>query len=179
MIRAASREVPLPRTGTMVVVLGTIALAARPVGWMGPAVALVVWAAAVAVPIEGDRHRGQRVAAVTVGMVALGLTRLLLPPGAAPPVGTLGVAASVAVAVAEEALFRRLLYHRLIRFSALTAILGSAVAFALVHVPWYPPAAIPVNLGAGILFGWQRWATGGWGPAAATHAAANVMAVIG
>jgi membrane protease YdiL (CAAX protease family) len=179
MIRAAGREVPLPRIGAVVVVLGMIALAARPVGWVAPAVALTVWAAAVSVPVEEDRSRSHRVAAVAVGIAAFGLARLLLPPGAAPPVGAMGVAASVVAAVAEEALFRRLLYHRLVRFGALTAILGSALAFAVVHAPSYPPATIPVNLGAGIVFGWQRWATGGWGAAAVTHAAANVTAVIG
>jgi membrane protease YdiL (CAAX protease family) len=179
MIRAASREVPLPRTGTAVALLGMIALAARPAGWVAPAVALLAGVAAVSVPVEAGRSRGEGVAAVVVGIAAFGLARILLPPAVAPSVGAWGVAASVVAAVAEEALFRRLLYDRLVRFGVVTAVLGSAVAFAVVHATAYPLAAFPVNLGAGILFGWQRWTTGGWGPPAVTHAAANVLAVIG
>jgi hypothetical protein len=35
-----------------------------------------------------------------------------------------------------------------------------------------------VDLGAGLLFGWQRWASGGWAAPAITHGAANLMAVL-
>ena len=34
------------------------------------------------------------------------------------------------------------------------------------------------EVGAGLLFSWQRWASGGWGASAATHAVANILAVI-
>ena len=46
------------------------------------------------------------------------------------------------------------------------------------HIPSYGLAAFPVDLGAGLLFGWQRWAAGTWTVPAATHAAANLLAVI-
>jgi len=36
----------------------------------------------------------------------------------------------------------------------------------------------PVDLGAGLLLSWQRWAGGSWGVPAATHAAANLLAVL-
>ena len=39
-------------------------------------------------------------------------------------------------------------------------------------------AAFPVDLGAGLVFGWQRWATGSWVAPAGTHAAANLVAVL-
>jgi membrane protease YdiL (CAAX protease family) len=80
--------------------------------------------------------------------------------------------------VAEEALFRRVAYGRLERFGALVAIVGSASLFALVHLPAYGVAALPVDLGAGLLLSWQRWASESWTVPAATHAAANLVAVL-
>ena len=35
-----------------------------------------------------------------------------------------------------------------------------------------------VDLGAGLVFGWQRWASGDWRVAAATHALANLAALV-
>ena len=58
------------------------------------------------------------------------------------------------------------------------AVTASALVFALVHVPLYGIAVLPVDLGAGLLFSWQRAATGRWSVPAATHAAANLLAVI-
>jgi CAAX prenyl protease-like protein len=52
------------------------------------------------------------------------------------------------------------------------------VLFALVHVPVYGISALPVDLGAGALFGWQRAVSGSWSAPAATHVFANLMAVI-
>src|SRR5204863_5744996 len=78
--------------------------------------------------------------------------------------------AVVGAAVAEEAFFRRLLYVRLLRFGAAVALVGSALAFAAVHVPLHGTASFPVDLGAGLLLSWQRWACGRWEVPAATHA---------
>jgi hypothetical protein len=39
-------------------------------------------------------------------------------------------------------------------------------------------AVLPVDLGAGLLLGWQRWATGTWTVPAVTHAAANALATV-
>jgi hypothetical protein len=33
-------------------------------------------------------------------------------------------------------------------------------------------------VGAGLLFGWQRWASGTWTVPAATHAVANALVVL-
>jgi membrane protease YdiL (CAAX protease family) len=49
------------------------------------------------------------------------------------------------------------------------------VAFALVHLPGYGVSAFPINLAAGLLLGWQRWASGGWSAPALTHIAANLL----
>jgi hypothetical protein len=63
-------------------------------------------------------------------------------------------------------------------FGAVVAIAGSALLFGLVHVPAYGLAALPVDVGAGLLFGWQRWASGTWTVPAATHAFANALVVL-
>src|SRR5207248_10430006 len=81
-------------------------------------------------------------------------------------------------AVSEEAFFRRFLYGWLAHWGPAAAVAASALLFALVHVPTYGPAVFWADLGAGLLFGWQRWASGGWGAPAATHVAANLVAVL-
>jgi membrane protease YdiL (CAAX protease family) len=85
---------------------------------------------------------------------------------------------TVIAAVAEEVLFRRVAYGWLLRWGAPVAVIGSALAFAVLHVPLYGIAVLPVDLGAGLLLSWQRWATGTWTVPAATHAAANVIATV-
>jgi hypothetical protein len=42
-------------------------------------------------------------------------------------------------------------------------------------VAGYGTSTLPINLAAGVLFGWQRWATGGWTAPAATHVFANLV----
>jgi len=81
----------------------------------------------------------------------------------------------MAAAVAEELFFRKLVYNWLARWSIPLAIGGAAVAFAAVHVPAYGVAAVPVDLAAGVLFGWQRWATDGSTVPALTHSVANLI----
>ena len=88
------------------------------------------------------------------------------------------LALNTVAAVAEELFFRKMVFGGLLRFGALVAVAGSAILFALVHVPIYGAAAFPVDLGAGLLFSWQRWASGGWGASATTHVFANLMAVV-
>jgi membrane protease YdiL (CAAX protease family) len=57
------------------------------------------------------------------------------------------------------------------------AVLGSAILFTLVHLPAYGTAALPVDLGAGLLLSWQRCASGRWTVPAVTHVLANLLAV--
>jgi membrane protease YdiL (CAAX protease family) len=124
--------------------------AGAPLGWgvpLGIGVAAVLAAGVVAGPFP-DRRAG-----VAAGVVA------------------------VVAAVAEEALFRRLLYDRLLRFGVVAAVGGTAVVFALVHLPAYGVAAMPVDLGAALLLSWQRYASGRWTVPAVTHAVANLLAV--
>jgi membrane protease YdiL (CAAX protease family) len=101
-------------------------------------------------------------------------------PGARIPLPATGAAvlANSLAAVAEEAFFRRLVYGRLVSIGSAAAVGGSALLFALVHIPIYGVAVFWVDLGAGLLFGWQRWASGRWDVPAATHVAANLLAVM-
>jgi membrane protease YdiL (CAAX protease family) len=134
---------------------------------------------------SGSRERGapagRTALALGAGLAAVLAVALLARP--APPLGGAGtpfaaLGLSLAAAVAEEALFRGALYGVLRRWGAPIAIVGSALLFGLVHIPSYGLAALPVDLGAGLLFGWQRWVSGRWTVPAASHAAANLLAVI-
>jgi membrane protease YdiL (CAAX protease family) len=124
---------------------------------------------------RGVLHRG---AVLAVGLGALGLAWVSAGPTSplvATPI-TLGL--SLLAAVAEEACFRGVAYSELQRVGVAAAIVVPALLFAIVHVPSYGAAAFPVDLGAGLLFGWQRWASGSWAVPAATHVAANLLAAL-
>jgi membrane protease YdiL (CAAX protease family) len=138
--------------GALVAGVGNADRAGRgaPLGWeivLGVGLLGVVGATVVGGPV-GDRR---------VGAVAGGIALL--------------------AAVAEEALFRRLLYDRLLRFGVVVAVIGSAVVFAVVHLPAYGLVAMPVDLGAALLLSWQRYASGRWTVPAVTHVVANLLAV--
>jgi len=128
----------------------------------------------------GDVPRtGVAVAApLGVGLLALVLARVAVAPTASVGATAESAALSVLAAVAEEALFRGAAFRLLQRGGTWTAVLGSAGLFALVHVPAYGWPVVPVDFGAGLLFSWQRLASGRWSVPAATHAAANLLAVM-
>jgi membrane protease YdiL (CAAX protease family) len=109
-----------------------------------------------------------------IGLAAVALAGVVAGPAPPPRVGAAAAGLGLLAAVAEEALFRRLLYARLIGYGA---VVGSAILFALVHLPAYGTAALPVDLGAGLLLSWQRFASGRWTVPAVTHAVANLLAV--
>jgi membrane protease YdiL (CAAX protease family) len=142
---------------------------------------LVLGTAAVLVPRPGTEMR--RVAPRgRGGPLVAGRGALVAAVAVAGPVPDRRVGAAAAglalmAAVTEEALFRRVLYDRLERFGPAPAVLGSAVVFALVHLPAYGAVAMPVDLGAGLLLSWQRYASGRWTVPAVTHAIANLLAV--
>jgi membrane protease YdiL (CAAX protease family) len=112
-----------------------------------------------------------------IGVAAVMAAGVVAGPVPDRRVGVLAGAIAVVAAVAEEALFRRLLYDRLLRFGVVAAVGGTAVAFALVHLPAYGVAAMPVDLGAALLLSWQRYASGRWTVPAVTHVVANLLAV--
>jgi membrane protease YdiL (CAAX protease family) len=144
---------------------------------------LALTAGALAVGLPGsaaDREGGAPLGwrpVLVIGLVAVGLAGVVGGPVAERRVGAAAALLAVVAAVAEEALFRRVLYGWLERFGPVVAVAGSAVVFALVHLPGYGVAAMPVDLGAALLLSWQRYACGRWTVPAVTHAVANLLAV--
>ena len=140
---------------------------------------VAIAATSIGVPIRPGA--GARAGAVAVSLAGCAAVILAAAAAGAPvpsPQMALALPVSVLAAVAEEALFRRVAFAEFERFGAIVAVVGSAVLFALVHLPAYGTTALPVDLGAGLLFGWQRWASGSWTAPAATHAFANILAVL-
>jgi membrane protease YdiL (CAAX protease family) len=180
-----------PSLAGAAIILGAAALLARPalIGGGAGGLALLYLAvgalgvgASLSEPMPAPTERAALTPAqvILLGVAALAVARFVVgPPIPAPGAPFLGVVALNALAaVAEEALFRRLLYGRLVRFGAPVAVVLTAAAFAAIHVPAYGTPALWVDFGAGVLLGWQRWASGGWAAPAATHVIANALAVL-
>jgi membrane protease YdiL (CAAX protease family) len=142
------------------------------------AIYAAILASSLLVRVRADQARLRPPLVLAMGLVAVVLAALAAGRPIAAPIGAAAALLSILAAVAEEALFRRAAYGSLERYGVVTAVIGSAVLFALIHVPLYGVAALPVDLGAGLLFSWQRWASGSWSVPATTHAAANLLAVI-
>lgn len=177
MVFPYSLDVLLPLIAGL---LGSAALALRPpatVASVAITLATGVIGGVTPVPRPARDERNGRLAwpAVTaIGIAAFAAARLLQHP-MAPRMTPLAVVATAAAGVAEELLFRRLLYGALAAYGAALAVGGAAAVFAAVHAPAYGIAALPVDLAAGLVFGWQRWTSGSWTASAVTHAAANVL----
>ena len=170
----------------IVIVVGTAVLVLRPFA-TPPAGArvslfavsyLTIALASIAVPAERDRARLAPGFVLLMGFAAVALSAGVAGTPVPLPWSAAALPLSLLAAVAEEALFRRLAFARLERFGVVVAVVGSALLFGLVHVPAYGLAALPVDVGAGLLFGWQRWASGTWTVPAATHAFANALVVL-
>lgn len=186
---------PARVTTPVAIGLGLIALAARvPSNW-----AILVTAAVGVVGLIAPVPAQPEAVAPATGMgrvgtwfaaAALGIGALLIAgrlPGmvgiVARPAGLViprarpeAVVVSLIAAVSEEIFFRRLLYGWLLTWGTASAVCGSALAFAAVHVPVYGFAVVPIDAAAGLLLGWQRWITGGWSASALTHSMANLIA---
>ena len=190
-------EQPAARTGPWVpAVLASLAavvvLLARPWLVRGAAsptavlvlafVAIGVAGARLALPAgaAGSRPQPLPTAAVVaaVGVAAFAIGRLV-GGGEAPVPAVAGyLALNTLAAVSEEALFRRLLYGLLLPHGAFVAVVGSAAAFAVVHVTVWGVWVLPLDLAAGLVLSWQRWASGRWSVPAVTHAVANAVVLL-
>jgi membrane protease YdiL (CAAX protease family) len=113
-----------------------------------------------------------------LGIAAVVGASAMLAGGIPLPHGPIVIALAIGAAVSEEQFFRRLVYGAIAQWHPIAAVVGSALLFALVHMPLYGAPVFWVDLGAGLLFSWQRWASGDWRAPAATHAVANVLAVV-
>jgi len=165
----------LPLLAAGYLTMAATALAA-PVGTAGPVPGMAGAPRGVE-PWRSTRPPLGWAAPLGIGLAAVAAAGLVAGPAPDPRVGAAAAGLALLAAVAEEALFRRLLYARLARYGAVVAVLGSAALFALVHLPAYGTAALPVDLGAGLLLSWQRFASGRWTVPAVTHAVANLLAV--
>jgi len=127
-------------------------------------------------PLTSQRPRDV-VVVLALGLAAFAFGRLV--SGHAPPAPTARVVllASLA-AVAEEAFFRRFVYAVLDIGGAALAVGGSTLLFALAHVTVYGWWVLPLDLAAGLVLSWQRWASGTWKVPAATHLVANLLVVL-
>jgi len=139
---------------------------------------LAVLVGSLLVPATPDRARLNPAVVLTVGLAAVTLALATGGRPVAAPYAAWALPLALLAAVAEEALFRRAAYGALRRHGAIVAVGVTALAFALVHVPLYGVAAFPVDLGAGLLLSWQRWASGTWTVPATTHAAANLAMTV-
>jgi membrane protease YdiL (CAAX protease family) len=190
-VAADTRRPTAVATGVGVVTVaavGTALLAVRPslvARVEHPATVLVVLFALLAVaaallPIPralGDAPHAR--GPVTVVGVVVVVGARVVTSGRAP--GALGLATvllGTLAAVSEELWFRRFLYGLLAPGGAVLAVTGTAVLFALVHVPVYGWGVLPLDVAAGLVLGWQRHATGSWLPAAVAHAVANVVVLL-
>ena len=179
-----------PDSAVAVVTVGCAVLVARPLFLDSTAEAVALFAALLAIgalwPASRVRFRARswhQIAPETwrvlvVGLAAFALGRVI--GGGHPPVPFAArfIVLNTLAAVAEEAFFRRLLYGALERHGAALAVAGSTILFALVHVTVYGWWVLPLDLAAGLVLSWQRWATGGWTVPAVTHVVANVLVVI-
>lgn len=173
------------------VALGAALFAVRPLTALDPhaapallaAIYLALFAVSVApaLPVApaATAARTLRPAVVTaVGAGAVLAVRIMSTPVVLPDRRVVAIALGLAAAVAEEAYFRRLMHPMLARAGAAVAIIAGAVLFAAMHYPAYGLAAMPLDFGAGLLFAWQRWASGSWTIPAATHGLANLLASV-
>jgi hypothetical protein len=160
------------------VALGCLALAARAPSWLalGPTVAVgILGVAGVAAP-RVERTARARIAGVTLlGVGAVVVVRAISPPIHTTAFGTYAVVGNAIAAVAEEAFFRRFVYGWLAARSESLAIAGAAALFALIHIPAYGIAVVPIDFAAGMLLGWQRKESGTWASPAVTHVVANLL----
>ena len=190
---AARPAVAAPRAAVLAVAAGCAALTARPPlvevsGGRGPAPVLtVLFLCLLVVSVlwpAGGRTATTTSTGTTFPVLALGIAAFVvgrvLVAGAPPPAPAtaLVVGLNTLAAVAEEAFFRRLVYGALLAAGPGAAVAGSSVLFAAVHLTVYGAWVLPLDLAAGLLFGWQRHATGSWRVPALTHALANLLVVL-
>lgn len=173
-LRAGSWEAPLAVAG------GTLALVARAPSTFAVAVTATVGAVgglvAVRSPERNPSPAFRWAVAVVLGSVPFLIASELIMSNPLPRAATAAIAASVVAAVAEEIFFRRLVYGWLERWGTVLAIFGSAALFAAIHVPIYGLKVLPLDFAAGLIFGWQRRASGSWTAPAVTHVFANLLA---
>jgi hypothetical protein len=186
-VNAAARDVRADRglPAWLLAAAGVLVLVSRVVAHPGTAVLVLMFGAiglaslAAEAPTERPRMHPAAVLAIGIGAVWLAGLATGTPPPLPHTSLAIALALNTMAAVAEEAFFHRFLYGRVVtRLGAGAAVALTALLFAAIHVPIYGASVFWVDLGAGLLFGWQRWASGSWTAPAATHAFANVLVTL-
>jgi membrane protease YdiL (CAAX protease family) len=183
ILRRQRLAVTVAAAGCAVLVLRPLLLrdGAHPVATL-TALFVVLLAAGWAWPREDtardEEARAKPLTVLGVGLGAFLLGRVLGGGHAPQPLDVQVVALGTLAAIAEEAFFRRFVYDALLPAGTGVAVVGSAVLFALVHVTVYGAWVLPIDLAAGLVLSWQRWASGSWKVPAVTHALANLLVVI-
>jgi membrane protease YdiL (CAAX protease family) len=149
----------------------------------GLAFAVVLLAIAIpARPQLGNLRPLPLVAGIALGLALL-LPGLWLAVGGQPPrmwfiapQALLGYSAALLLVVpAEEILLRGVLQPAFrASLGPAPAIVVVALLFAAIHVPAYGPAAVPLDLGVGILFGWLRERSGSTAACGLAHLIADL-----
>lgn len=151
---------------------------------VSPTLVLVVIFLAIGVvgatwPLESGGPGPVPAAAVlALGLAAFALGRQICGGHPPEPLGARALVLNSLAAIAEEAFFRRFAYEVLVGWGQAGAIVGSALLFAVVHVTIYGAWVLPLDLAAGLVLGWQRWASGRWTVPALTHVVANVLVLV-
>lgn len=155
---------------------GLVALAARPVAGWAILVTLGVGVTGGIIPSSSEvRARGMQMSALVLGAAPFLVARLLVDSVPATP---WALVPGLIAGIAEEAFFRRAVYGWFLSLGVPIAIIAGALLFAAVHIPAYGTMPLALNFAAGIIFGWQRWASGTWRVPAATHAVANLLQLL-
>jgi membrane protease YdiL (CAAX protease family) len=104
------------------------------------------------------------------------LAHLRSPGGALPAAAFPAWAVVVtAVAISEEAFLRGALWRAVSDVRGPAAALAvTSVAFAVLHVPFYGPSVLPLDLAVGFLLGGLRLVSGGVAAAATAHVLADL-----
>src|SRR5262249_10625676 len=104
----------------------------------------------------------------------------LMPPeidGTAFKLVSLWIGMVIAAPIAEEILFRGLIYRGLAesRLGALCAVRVTSLAFGLMHAPGFGWPRVVSTACVGLLLGWLRWHTGNTSVGIVAHAVTNLM----
>jgi membrane protease YdiL (CAAX protease family) len=167
----------VPAGAVFALLLFAMALAARGYSstrwaWVGagdqPAALRVTWAGTVGV-------------AAAAVLCAAPLMTHLRAPGGALAFGEFPVWAAVvgSVSLAEEAFLRGALWSAVTGWRRGSggpwwSLAVTSVAFALLHVPFYGPQVLPLDLAVGVLLGGLRQLSGGVAAPAVAHAVADL-----
>jgi membrane protease YdiL (CAAX protease family) len=188
--QVTSRPVVRWRVGTLGAALAAIVLArqdATTVGLdpiaVGIGFGLALLALAVIAgwrPGGADRRLAGAVVVGTVtglGLIAVALVddgRVPVLPGHAAAFAP-WVVATVLVGWAEEAVLRGTLFDAVeASLGAAGAVVLTAIAFALIHLPAYGPGILPLDLGVGLALGGLRLLSGGVAAPTAAHVVADL-----